>query len=390
MAMVTGGRTIFERHPRVTIAVTIVVGLCGALVVAERVAAWCNTAGERAGRVRHVLLREQPPGVSYSPVPSAAYLKAVRPAAAVQHRLRTDDLGYIEPSLVHQEADWTVVFLGGSTTECLYVDERRRFPYLVGRLLEAGRPGLAVNSVNAGVPGNDSLHSLTVLVNKIVPLRPDAVVIMHNINDLAVLVHAGTYWNQLPTRAPVVREDLAYGLRVIAREIKNLLVANLYVGARKAWQRLARREAAGPDEFRGARGPFTGDPDALTREFAGNLKALVGVCRARGITAVLMTMPSRLTTDPDPEVRAGMGNLPGELLDDYETMRGLFESFNETIRRVGAQEDVTVIDLARAVPPRMRQIYDVVHLTEAGSELAAGVIAEGLAPLLPAPGTGVR
>ena len=110
----------------------------------------------------------------------------------------------------------------------------------------------------------------------------------------------------------------------------------------------------------------------------------MGVCRARGITPVLMTMASRLAERPDEEVRRGMGNLPGELLGDYPAMRGLFERFNETVRRVGAEEGVAVIDLARAIPQERRFVYDVVHLTDEGSERAAGLIAAALAPLLPA------
>lgn len=379
----------FHRHPRATLAAALLVGGAGLLFVAEGLAARRNTGGERAGAVRHVRLREQPPLVSFPVVPPAAYLRATGPYVPARHRLRTDALGFIEPSFVHERADWTVVFLGGSTTECLNVEEGRRFPHLVGRLLEGRHAGLKVNSANAGVAGNDTLHSLTVLVNKVVPLRPDAVVIMHNINDLAVLAHARTYWNQLPTRSPIVREDLAFALRAAAREAKNRLVPNLWIGARNGAQRVARLLGRQPDEFRGARGRLDGDPAAMAREFAGNLRALVAVCRARGMTPVLMTMASRLTEQPDQEVRRGMGNLPEELLGEYEAIRALFERFNETIRAVGAAEGVAVVDLARAIPPERGMIYDVVHLTDAGSEAAALRIVETLEPLLAArPGRG--
>ena len=53
------------------------------------------------------------------------------------------------PSKVHDHPDLTLAFLGGSTTECIYVDENNRFPYLAGRLIEE-QTGLKVNSYNAG------------------------------------------------------------------------------------------------------------------------------------------------------------------------------------------------------------------------------------------------
>ena len=50
--------------------------------------------------------------------------------------LRVDRQGFIMPAKIHDHPDLTIAFLGGSTTECTYVDEDQRFPYLVGRLLE--------------------------------------------------------------------------------------------------------------------------------------------------------------------------------------------------------------------------------------------------------------
>ena len=37
--------------------------------------------------------------------------------------LRVDRQGFIMPSKIHDHPDLTIAFLGGSTTECIYVDE---------------------------------------------------------------------------------------------------------------------------------------------------------------------------------------------------------------------------------------------------------------------------
>lgn len=335
--------------------------------------------GSSAGRVRHVRLREHPPGVSYLVEPSAAYRNAVdgefRPGL---HRLRVDARGFIEPSRVHERADLDVVFLGGSTTECLYVEELERFPYRVGRLLE--RRGRRVNAWNGGVAGNSTIDSLNRLVNVALPLEPGVVVVMHNVNDLAVLLHAGSYWNDLPTRGPLVREDLRWSVAATARELKNRFFPNLWSRAHELGQRVVRAAGRGPaDEFAGVRGA-AGPPDAdrLAGEFAAGLRAIVGVCRAHGALPVLMTMPGRLAADPGPEVRGGMGNLPLGPGADYDTVRALFERFNETVREVGRAEGVTVVDLADEVPPDPLYFYDVVHLTDEGSRLVAGIVAPAI------------
>lgn len=76
------------------------------------------------------------------------------------------------------------------------MDEGNRFPCLVGHLLEQ-KTGKKVTSINAAMGGNNSLHSLDILLNKIIPLKPDVVVMMHNINDLVALMYDKTYWDLL-------------------------------------------------------------------------------------------------------------------------------------------------------------------------------------------------
>ena len=52
------------------------------------------------------------------------------------YELRIDEAGFIWPSIIHDKPDAEIVFLGGSTTESLYIRPKMRFPYLVGRQIE--------------------------------------------------------------------------------------------------------------------------------------------------------------------------------------------------------------------------------------------------------------
>ena len=71
-------------------------------------------------------------------------------------------------------------------------------------MVRAGRgSGLSVRGINAAKAGNNSMHSLLLLIGKVIPRRPDYVVLMHNVNDLAQLRRHGGYWNADPGRALV-------------------------------------------------------------------------------------------------------------------------------------------------------------------------------------------
>ncbi len=72
--------------------------------------------------------------------------------------------------------DLSLVFLGGSTTECMFMEEENRFPYVVGTILERAT-GKKINAYNGGLSGNNSLHAIDLLINKVIPLKPRVVVV---------------------------------------------------------------------------------------------------------------------------------------------------------------------------------------------------------------------
>ena len=91
---------------------------------------------------------------------------------------------------------------------------------------------LKVNSYNAGRSGNNTLHSLNILLNKVVNLKPDIVVLMENINDLAILMYEKTYWNTNPSRSPIQErlptfKTVGQDLRQTFYLVRDLTIPNL-------------------------------------------------------------------------------------------------------------------------------------------------------------------
>jgi lysophospholipase L1-like esterase len=317
-------------------------------------------------------------------VPNADALRMSDGLEQKKFVLRVDRQGFIMPSKIHDHPDLTIAFLGGSTTECTYVDEDNRFPYLVGRLLER-QTHLKVNSYNAGRSGNNTLHCLNILLNKVVNLKPDFVVLMENINDLAILMYEKTYWNTNPSRSPIQErlptfKTVGQDLRQIFYLVRDLTIPNLSRELKKMFP--FGRKGKG-DEFQGVRGKkITIDQDLLVREFSLNLQTFINLCRARGITPALMTQPSRLTENPDPLIKKMMYQLEIGQGITYGEFKGAFDRLNQTIRDLGAQNRVLVIDLAQEIPPVKENICDVAHFNDQGSRLVAARIAAALTPVI--------
>ncbi|MFA4901171.1 MAG: SGNH/GDSL hydrolase family protein [Desulfobaccales bacterium] len=379
----------FERHPKKTIVLGLFIFLLAATYGVEKFLAYINHAHNLVLFTdrRYINLREILPHVDAVDVPPD---KAVRTSDGLlqkPYRVRTDDQGFMLPYNRYDKPDFSLFFLGGSTVACIYVDEDQRYPYLAGQLLEQ-KTGKKITSINSGVGGNNSLHSIDILLNKIIPMKPDVVVMMHNINDLVALIYDKTYWGKNPTRQPIVNfyfyKNLT-GLKALSTLARDMYIPNLHAATRILSHKIfGKKVKDADDEFAYIRGKkISIDEAAITDEFKMNLQTFINICRARRITPVLMTQFNRYKPNPDPKVMAAMQGFESDSGISVSEFTALYAKFNEAIREVGKQNGVQVIDLAHLIPQDSKYIYDVVHLNTKGSQLAAQLISDQLQPMVP-------
>jgi hypothetical protein len=376
-------RSWFVNHPKKTIFILLASVFCIMLFVTEKILALkANT--RISGIKRSIRLREYDPLLYRFQSYNDPEKKVFDSFTQKTYVLRTDRNGFIIPSKIHEHPDYVIVFLGASTTECTWVDEENKFPYLVGRLLEK-ETGLKINSYNASKAGNNTLHSIDVLYNKLIPLKPNIVVMMHNVNDVNILLYENTYWNHNPYRSPIA-EDKPSVVKEF-KKIRDLLIPYLYAGMKECirWVRGPKEV----DEFKEVRGKKSPPMDRaqLAHEFRLNLETFIQICKIRGIIPVLMTQQNRIKSHPDGVILRQLNLFGRPKGMTYAQYKEIYDLFNQTIRETGAENGVMVIDLARKIPPEKDFLFDAIHLTDQGSRLAANIIREELRPLvrLPAP-----
>jgi hypothetical protein len=297
-----------------------------------------------------------------------------------KYLLRIDNNGFIIPSKKYADPDISLVFLGASTTECRFVEEENRFPYLAGLLLEK-KLGIRINSYNAARSGNHSLHALDILLNKVAPMKPDIVIMMHNINDLSILLHEKSYWNKNKSRSVIfdMNDEIVSNFFKIIRDrwIPNLSaeMRNFDRSIRSLW----KSDSKANDEFAASRGkPIAVDKSYMIQQFEMNLQSFIYLCKARNIIPVLMTMSSRFKEEPDKIVEDSV-KMSGV---DYKQFKDIFDTFNESIRKKAKENNIVVIDLAEKIPQEKEFMYDIVHHNDNGSIKTAEVISERLVPLV--------
>ncbi len=264
-----------------------------------------------------------------------------------------------------------IVALGGSTTEDVWNDAGIHWPLVAEETLhEAGRDevGIYIGAMSAYT----AAHSLVRLELDVLQYQPDLVLVLHNINDLMVVYYAGSQGRPVDPNYKVkyTRKSLTGVI-----DDSDVVVSRLLAFIRGRLERLSPKAPI----------PTLEHYDLETGRciFERNLKSIVAVARAHGSEVVLVTMPVARSTARFEDTAA---LARGGLLDSFPTHDRFladFDRYNETIRQVGKELGVKVIDAANLVASEDRYFADIVHTTTEGVRAMGGAVGSKLLEILP-------
>lgn len=299
-------------------------------------------------------------------------------------------------------ARFRVLAVGGSTTECLYLDQTEAWPQRLQERLRAARPDLGPWVGNAGVSGRNA-RDLVVQLPRLLPRVPelDVVLVLVGVNELMLrLSQDDAYDPAFLERADAEERLLPRAFEVLPLEHapgppwKRSALWRLAADARRALAREAVQDEAGAAYALWRRhrreAPRILDelPDLgpALQEHRRNLTALIAACRVTGAEPIVLTHPCLWRAGLSDEARSllWMGWVgdsqatPGQPYYAAEALRRGLERYNAVAREVAAEEGVAVIELAEPLSGELAWFYDDVHLNEAGAARAAELVAERL------------
>lgn len=280
-------------------------------------------------------------------------------------KIDINSFGLRGPEITEEKPAGTtrVACIGGSTTFGLYASSNEAtWPSVLERgLRQAGRK---VEVLNGGAPGWSLRASLTNLELTVFPLSPDAIVCYHAYNDLmdnhTARYHADSHVDDVEQ----LRRDP--GLNLVERSALLRFIRSRFRDPHDTFQ--AKKTALHPE----------GRP-----AFERNLRRLVRRAREQGARLLLCTFPwafretyeaSRAANVPDLERwYMALGPL------DYPVLLEGMRQYNETVRQVGAELGVPVLDLAVEVPNDVDLYVSPIHHSDAGEAIVAQKVADALA-----------
>jgi lysophospholipase L1-like esterase len=272
--------------------------------------------------------------------------------------------GFVGKELeVDHPALWRIAAVGDSCTFGAG-DDKNTYPAMLdARLNQREEAGRSYEVVNAGISGLNSGLALRRLTSQVLPLEPDV-----------VTIYVG--WNDLMKADPRAQGETA-ALAGVARLLDDLWLVK---GLRKLLFFYLRPMLWPPRTGPSPSGIFTGFQPTL---YERNLLSMIEAVRSASSQPVLITLPTVVR----PEMTVADLKAARVVFPYFASAAGvadlleLLGAYNRSIRRIGAEQQVPVIDLAR----RFEQLattrpyfWDTMHLNPEGMALAADEILAGL------------
>lgn len=275
----------------------------------------------------------------------------------------------------------TVLTIGGSTTECLFLSDGKTWTDAMARRLAQSFPDVWVN--NAGLDGQSTYGHLILLREFVESLHPRVAVFLIGANDVGL--DTGNPYDESLHPPPSTLRSAA----IFIRDHVELaaLAQNLF--------RVARAKEAGFGhgqidvrairhlEHDGATTAATITKfSAALPAFASRVAALVEECRAHGIEPILVTQPGLYGDAIDPATGVDLSTIQVKGGANGRLWWHVQELYNDVTRQTARQRGVVVVDAARQLPKDSRLFYDFMHFTNEGAARLGDLIAAAITPRL--------
>ena len=275
----------------------------------------------------------------------------------------------------------TLLTIGGSTTECLFLSDGRTWTDELARRLAPSFPGLWVN--NAGLDGQSTYGHLILLRDFVVGLHPRVAVFLIGVNDIG-LDASNPYDSSLTPPRSAARSVAAFVTdhSELAGLAQNLLRVARAQDAGFGHGQIDLTTLAHIDDDAANTAVTIQKYSAALPAYASRVAALVDESRRNGIEPVLVTQPGMYGDAIDPATGVNLATVQVHGAANGRLWWKVQELYNDVTRRTAMDRGVLLVDAARELPKDSRLFYDFIHFTNEGAARLGDIIAAHLEPHL--------
>lgn len=297
----------------------------------------------------------------------------------------TDKYGFLSPGKNFEPEksanEIRIAAIGGSTTANLNLSFEENWPGYLGSLVKNFCQDKTITVINAGVPGFDSAQSLGNLALRVMPYKPDIVIIYHAYNDLKAIRPDMEFKPDYSHIHPT-----PFGYHTKPNFIKRCLNNSMfYVRTRNKYREYITSKGLMDQyyDMEPGKNRLSDIPKEAHETFERNIRSLVSIAQAGGSKVII----SSFATLHDPsmdftstvqlehlselkkvELNMVMLFIPGLKLS--AVFNGI-RHYNQVLKRIAAEENTGWVDNATLIPHEEKYFVDRVHFTSEGAKLMA-------------------
>lgn len=270
-----------------------------------------------------------------------------------------------------------IATIGASTTANLNLSFEENWPGHLGILLQKAIPNRDIRVINAAVPGFDTAQSIGNLSLRVIPFKPDIVIIYHAYNDLKAIRPNMTFkpdYSHFHTKPYGYHKKPNVLIRSLGRSMFYVRTRNEYREYRKK-----RKRYEEPTNKKSGKGRLSYIPQVAVQIFEQHIRCLVSIAKAEGAIVIL----SSFATLHDPNLDWS-SSLVLKHLTEFQrrdlysllhftpglSLGTIFEGFNRyntVLEKLAIQERIGWVDNASLIPHEDTYFVDRVHFSEKGA-----------------------
>ncbi len=268
-----------------------------------------------------------------------------------------------------------VLAIGGSTTEQIYLDDRKTWTHLLQEGLTESLKRRA-EVINTGVSGLRAVHQVATL-EQTLRYQPDLVVILMGLNDwnkqvldaMAADRHGIGHWWAAMNYPETALVFLSRQIRFLLRRSDSAempaagkveeIDGKYYSGQNDSLNRKSLRTFPGPIQ--------------VSAEFAEAAERLLAVCQQNKLRCIFLSQPNAYDPSIEPALRQRLWMTPpgADFTLSLEQMAAFATAYNNYLMQNLRGQGAEVCDVAKALKPTTAFFYDDCHYNEGGARAVA-------------------
>ena len=325
------------------------------------------------------------------------YIRLLQPEKLVgvsrEARFTTNSRGIRGPEFSPKDR-YRILCVGGSTTECLYLDDTKTWPAILNQILSHSRNGTWVG--NVGRSGHMASDHTVVLANLPEAQMVDCWLLLCGINDVGNLLRGvqtspedlalervfshrrAGIWGT-PVRRPLHRNFMVYNMLELLRQQAKALFSShdrtFWQDAKAKWVDTGRTQRRA-----GKKSSSLPDLGPLLDTYERRLCQVIQLSKQSGKRLIMATQPTIWHKDLDPETERYLlcGWIKENVYFDQGSLAIAMEAFNERLKKTCSREGIQCVDLAAALPKNTEVFYDDCHFNEEGARRVAALWADAI------------